>query len=65
MENRDIAQYTDKKPQREPVGPLVAIIIVVIMLGLGGAYFFIIQKSKFYQTPAPDSPLQAQETAAS
>ncbi|MBI2005037.1 hypothetical protein HYS79_02685 [Patescibacteria group bacterium] len=65
MESRDTAQYTDKKPQREPVGPLAAIIIVVIMLGLGGAYFFITQKSKFNSTPAPDSPLPGQETATS
>jgi len=65
MDGHDTTEYNGKKLKPEPVGPLVAIVIVVIILGLGGAYFFIIQKSKFNSTPAPDYPLMAPETAAS
>lgn len=34
------------------VGPMAAIIIVVILLALGGIYFFITQEMKLHQTPS-------------
>jgi hypothetical protein len=42
--------------QRPQVGPMAAIVIVVILLALGGIYFFITQEMKLHQTP----PVQEQ-----
>ena len=34
------------------VGPMAAIVIVVILLALGGLYFFVTQEMKLHQTPS-------------
>jgi hypothetical protein len=43
-----------ERPQHSPVGPMAAIVIVVILLALGGIYFFITQEMKLHQTPPVD-----------
>lgn len=42
---------TEEKRNESGVGPMVAIIIVVILLALGGIYFFVTQEMKLNQTP--------------
>lgn len=42
-----------KQDQRSGVGPMAGIIIVVILLALGGIYFFITQGMKSNAAPPP------------
>jgi hypothetical protein len=43
---------TTNTESRAPVGPFLAIVVVVILLGLGGIYFLITQEIKLHEAPA-------------
>jgi hypothetical protein len=55
MDDSPIPQTLEEKSQRSArVGPMAAIVIVVILLALGGIYFFITQEMKLHQAPSPE-----------
>ncbi len=45
------------KKKDEGVGPLIAIIIVITLLAIGGVYFVITQENKPQETPAGQTQL--------
>lgn len=53
MEAPSTPDYNTEKSNRPEsgVGPTAAIVIVVILLALGGIYFFVTQEMKLHQAP--------------
>ena len=41
----------EEKSKDSSIGPIAAIVIVVILVALGGVYFFITQEMRLHQTP--------------
>ena len=51
---------TPPSPQKpEPVGPPVAIVLVVLVFLIGGVYFFLSQQDKWRPSPPLESVPQA------
>lgn len=51
---------TPPLPQKpEPVGPPVAIVLIVLVLLIGGIYFFLSQQDKWRPSPPLESVPQA------
>ncbi len=54
----------DSPPQHtkpEPVGPMVAIVIIVLVFALGGLYFFIKQQMEQQALPQGETPAAESE----
>ena len=41
----------EEKSQKTSIGPMAAIVVLVILFIIGGIYFFIQQEMKLHQTP--------------
>ena len=49
MSVSSIPEQEVTKPEPQGVGPFVAIVIVVVLLGIGGIYFLIKQQQQIHQ----------------
>ncbi len=47
----DILQPAEPKPERMRIGPLMAIIILILIFVVGGIYFFLYEKARLNTPP--------------